>query len=31
MKRVLKVFLEKGGWNFVTFGNFIKNEVVIFK
>jgi len=29
IKRVLKVFLEKGGWNIVLFGNCIENKLVI--
>jgi len=31
IKRVFKVFLEKGGWNIVLFGNFIENKLVISK
>ncbi len=29
IKRVLKVFLEKGGWKIVLFGNCIENKLVI--
>jgi len=28
---MLKVFLEKGEWSIVLFGNFIENKVVISK
>ncbi len=31
MKRVLKVFLEKGAWNIVQFENFFENKLVISK
>jgi len=30
-KLLLKVLLEKGGWNIVLFGNFTKNKLVISK
>jgi len=30
-KLLLKVFLEKGGWNIVSFGKFTENKLVIYK